>query len=143
MTFSGSKSAWIFGWFFIEDGLQKQAIFNEKTIQKTRRFPSLSKIFFFAFLERSGTVPDDRIHFVFPFFRFLAENGHQKATPWAPISLSFLLLFRTFHPKAPQTPPGPLPDAPKDHFGSISGPFRDDFVRILGSFWHNSRTILG
>ena len=56
-------------------------MFNQKTIQKTRRFPSLSKIVFFAFLERSGTVPDDRIDFFFTFFRFFIRKWIQKGVP--------------------------------------------------------------
>ena len=54
----------------------------KKNIQKTRSFPSLSKIVFFACLERSGTVPDGRIHFFFVFGDFwpkmVAKRGPKK-----------------------------------------------------------------
>jgi len=51
----------------------------------------------------------------------LGAQRLQMAISWAPKRCSFSCHFRTFRPKAPQPPPGPLPDIPGDHFGGISG----------------------
>ena len=92
MTFSGSKSAWIFGWFFHWKWPPKVSHFQWTTIQKTRRFPSLSKIVLFALLERSGTVPDDRIDFATStFHRFYINFGTHFRGFWTILDAIYVI----------------------------------------------------
>ena len=70
----------------------------KKPSKKQDVFRASQKSFFFAFLERSGTVPDDRIDFFFSFFRFLVENGVQNGLHFSP----------GFSPEAPRNAPKTL-----------------------------------
>ena len=53
----------------------------KKPSQKQDVSRTSQKSFFFSFLERSGTVPDDRIDFFFTFFWIFGRKWFQKGVP--------------------------------------------------------------
>ena len=80
MTFSGSKSAWIFGWFFHWKWPPKVGHFQWKNHPKNKTFSEPLKNRFFCVL---GALRDSArwpYSFFFRFFGFFAENGSKKGS---------------------------------------------------------------
>ena len=80
MTFSGSKSAWIFGWFFHWKWPPKVGHFQWKNHPKNKTFSEPLKNRFFCVL---GALRDSArwpYSFFFRVFWFLAENGSKKGS---------------------------------------------------------------
>ena len=81
LTFSGSKSAWIFGWFFHWKWPPKVVHFQWKNHPKNKTFSEPLKNRFFCFF---GALRDSArwpYWFFFCVFRFLDENGRQRVSP--------------------------------------------------------------
>ena len=83
MTFSGSKSAWIFVWFFHWKWPPKVSHFQWKNHPKNKTFSEPLKNRFFCVL---GALRDSArwpYSFFFSFFRFFAENGRRRGSQMA------------------------------------------------------------
>ena len=81
MTFSGSKSAWIFGWFFHWKWPPKVGHFQWKNHPKNKTFSEpLKNRFFLRSWSAPGQCPMTVLIFFSRFFRFLAENGCKKGS---------------------------------------------------------------
>ena len=80
ITFSHSKSAWIFEWFFIENGLQKYTIFNEKTIQKSMLILNPKKSWFLMKSQCKNCLSFciEFLFFLFVFEKCLMQNNVLK-----------------------------------------------------------------
>ena len=105
MTFSGSKSAWIFGWFFHWKWPPKVSHFQWKNHPKNKTFSEPLKNRFFGVL---GALRDSArwpYSFFFRFFRFLVENVDLEAAPFPALWRPFFDLV--LEPSA-GVPPRPI-----------------------------------